>query len=105
MIDDVKREPFIGVKITNKLQQMLDDCDNTTKRYFNGSEPQSLQIVTIDEDQILGRVVEQGASVGSLDSIAQNIKSILMKICPKYNIGDSSISVYARTIVPQRQWR
>jgi len=103
MIDEVRKQPFIGIKITNKLQQELDECNNVYKRYFDGSEPQSLRIVTIDGEEILGRAVEQGVSIDSLENIAQNVRSILSKICPKYNIGDSGLKVYARTI-HQGQW-
>ncbi len=99
MTNEARRQPFIGIKITNRLQQQLDDCDSINERYFDGSKPQSLQIVTIDEEEILGRAVEQGASIDSLEDIAQNIRSILLKICPKYDIGDSKIKVYAQTII------
>jgi len=98
MTDEARREPFIGIKITDRLQQQLDDCHSINERYFDGSEPQSLQIVTIDGEQILGRTVKQGAAIDSLEDVGQNIRSILLKICPKYNIGDSKIKVYARTI-------
>jgi len=103
--DEASREPFIGIKITNRLQQQLDDCDSINERYFDGREPQSLQIVTIDGEQILGRAVKQGTSIDSLEDVAQNIGSILLKICPKHNIGDSNIKVYAQTIVVQGQCR
>ena len=98
MTDEVRTEPFIGIKITNRLQQLLDDCDSANERYFDGSEPQSLQIVTIDEEQILGRPIEQGASIDSLEDVAQNIRSILIKVCPKYNV-DFKVKVYARSLV------
>ena len=104
MTDKVRTEPFIGIKITNRLQQQLDECDSGNERYFDGSEAQSLQIMTIDEEQILGRPIEQGASIDSLEDVAQNIRSILIKICPKYNI-DFKVKVYARTIVAQSQLR
>jgi len=103
MVDEVRKQPFIGIKITNKLQQELDECNNVYKRYFDGSEPQSLRIVTIDGEEILGRAVEQGTSIDSLENIAQNIRSILSKACPKCNVGDSGIKVYARAI-HQGQW-
>ena len=103
MTDKVRTEPFIGIKITNRLQQQLDDCDSGNERYFDGRESQSLQIVTINEEQILGRAVEQGTPIDSLEDVAQNIRSILIKICPKYNIDDSRIKLYARTIVVQSQ--
>lgn len=94
VIDEARKEPFIGIKITNRLQQQLDVCNSINERYFDGSEPQSLRIVTIDGEQILGRAVEQGASIDSLEDVGQNIRSILLKICPKYNIGDSKVRVY-----------
>ncbi len=103
MIDEVRKQPFIGIKITNKLQQELDDCNDVYKRYFDGSEPQSLRIVTIDGEEILGRAVEQGVSIDSLENIGQNVRSILSKACPKYNVGDSGIKVYARAS-HQGQW-
>ncbi len=104
-MDEVKTCPFIGIKITNSLQQQLDECSDINKRYFEGKEPQSLQIVTIGKEEILGREVEQGVPIGSLEDVAQNIRSILSKICPKYNIADSEVKVYTRTIITGDRWR
>ncbi len=63
MLDGNSEWPFVGVKITSGLQRQLDQYSSVHKRYFDRSEPQSLQIVTIDgEEALAGR----GASVRSL---------------------------------------
>ncbi len=94
--DESGEGPFVGVKITSALQRQLDECSSTHKRYFDRSEPQSLEIVTIDGEEVMGRAVEQGAPVDSLDDVARNIRSILLIICPQYAIGESKIKLYVQ---------
>ena len=94
--DETIEGPFVGVKITSALQRQLDQCSSIHKRYFDQSEPQSLQIVTIDREEVIGRAVEQGARVDSLRDVARNIRSILLIICPQCAIGESKIKVYVR---------
>ncbi len=97
MPDGTSEGPFVGVKITSALQRELDQCSSAHTRYFDRSEPQSLQIVTIDGAEIIGRAVEQGAPVDSLEDVARNIRSILLVIRPQYTIGESKIKVYVRS--------
>ena len=87
---------FVGVKITGGLQRGLDQCSSVHKRYFDRSELQSLQIVTIDGEEVIGRAVEQAAPVDSLEDVARNIRSILLIMCPQHTIGESKIKVYVR---------
>ncbi len=96
MRDETSERPFVGVKITSVLQCQLDQCSSVHKRYFDRSEPQSLQIVTIDGEEVIGRAVEQGAPVDSLRDVARNIRSILLIICPQYAIGESKVKVYVQ---------
>ena len=92
---ELQEQPFVGIRITSELQRHLDKCDVANRHYFERREPQSLRVMTIDGKQILGRPAKRGATIDSLEDAVQNIKSILLKICPQYNVGASEIKVYS----------
>ena len=92
---EVQEQPFVGIRITSELQRQLDKCAVANRHYFERREPQSLQIAIIKGKQILGRPAKRGATIDSLEDAVQNIESILLKICPQYNVGASEIKVYS----------
>ncbi len=91
---ELQEEPFVGVMLTSRLQQQLDKCAIVNRHYFERREPQSLQIVSIKGKRVLGRPVKRGATSGSVEDTVRNIRSILLKICPQYNICVSEIKVH-----------
>ncbi len=93
--DELQEQRFVGIRITSRLQRQLDKCSDVDRHYFERRAPQSLQIVIIKGKQILGRPVKRGATIDSVEDAVQNIRSILLKICPQYNIGASEIKVYS----------
>jgi hypothetical protein len=93
--DEAKVKLFVGVKVTNALQRHLDESESGHGHLFEGRNQQSLQRVTIDGEELLGRSVERGATVESLGDIVRNLKSILLKHVPKYPLKNSEIRIYA----------
>ena len=89
---------FIGVKVTNALQRHMDESENGHGHLFEGRNRQSLQRVTIDGEDLLGRSGEQGATVESLGDIVRNLKSILLKHVPKYPLKNTEIRIYAGAV-------
>jgi hypothetical protein len=86
---------FVGVKVTSALQRHMDESESGHQHLFEGRSQQSLQRVTMDGEELLGRAVEQGATVESLDDIVRNLRSILLKQIPKYPLKNSEIRIYA----------
>lgn len=96
MISDGARAAlFVGVKVTNALQRHLDESESGHEHLFDGKNQQSLHRVTMQGEELLGRAVEQGATVESLGDIVRNLKSILLKQVPKYPLKNSEIRIYA----------
>jgi hypothetical protein len=90
---------IVGIKINSKLQQSLDRCTPANQIYFQEKNPDYLQIYNLDGEQVLGKVLKPGASLELLADYAHNVKSIIKKICPGYNLPESDIKIYAHTLI------
>ena len=91
----MQAKPFLALKITPKLQDGLDKCNPNNKFYFKDSNPELLQIITIDADKYIGKVVEQGIEYGKIEDICRNITSIIHILCPDIPISINSIKLLA----------
>lgn len=97
MSEGAKVTLFVGIKVTNALERHLDESESGHGNLFEGTSQQSLQRVTMDGEELLGRSIERGATVESLDDIVRNLKSIMLKHVPKYPLKNSEIRIYAGT--------
>lgn len=91
----VQPKPFLGLKITPKLQEKLDQCNPYNTFYFKDNNPELLQIVAIGEDKYIGKVVEQGIDYEKIEDICRNIISIIHKLCPDIPISINAIKLLA----------
>lgn len=96
MSDSAKVELFVGIKVIAALERHFDELDSRHAYLVGGKDQQSLRRVTINDEEILGRPVEQGTAVSSLGDIVRNLKSIFSKSVPQYPLKDSEIRIYAR---------
>lgn len=94
-MDGLDKRLFVGIKISTKLQRELDNCARGTERYFKEDKPESLQIVTFGEDKLIGRFLEDGFPVSSIDDVSRNVRSVVSLITSGYKIPDDSIRIYA----------
>jgi hypothetical protein len=94
-MDGLDKRLFVGIKISTKLQRELDNCARGTERYFKEDKPESLQIVTFGEDKLIGRFLEDGFPVSSIDDVSRNVRSVVTLITSGYRIPDDSIRIYA----------
>lgn len=85
--------------MNEKLQEQLDKCIPAYFMYFKENNPDFLQVVTINGERILGKRLNPGTPVNTLDDYAANVKSILMKICPEYRVADSEVKLFAQTLI------
>jgi len=90
---------IIGVKINGKLQEALDHCMPAHQIYFQEKNPDYLQIYQLEGEQVLGKMVKPGLNLDSIQDYVKNIKSIIKKICPKINLSEADIKVYAHTLI------
>ncbi len=91
----MQAKPFLGLKITPKLQDGLDKCNPNDKFYFKDNNPDLLQIITIDVDKYIGKVLEQGIEYAKIEDICRNIISIIHKLCPDIPVSINSIKFFA----------
>jgi len=94
-MDGLDKRLFVGIKISTKLQRELDNCARGTERYFKEDKPESLQIVTFGEDKLIGRFLDDGFPVSSIDDVSRNVRSVVTLITSGYRIPDDSIRIYA----------
>jgi hypothetical protein len=93
-MDEVGKRLFVGIKISPKLQRELDNCARGTERYFKEEAPESLRVVDLGEDKLIGRFLDDGFPVSGIDDVSRNIRSIVSLITSGYRIPDDSIRVY-----------
>jgi len=93
-MDGLDKRLFVGIKISTKLQRELDNCARGTERYFKEDKPESLQIVTFGEDKLIGRFLDDGFPVSSIDDVSRNVRSVVTLITSGYRIPDDSIRIY-----------
>ena len=86
---------FVGIKISSKLQRELDNCARGTERFFKEDKPESLQVIALGEDKLIGRYLEDGFPVNNIEDVSRNVRSIVGLITSGYKIADDSIRIYA----------
>ncbi|HBA40155.1 MAG: hypothetical protein A2W73_06260 [Deltaproteobacteria bacterium RIFCSPLOWO2_12_55_13] len=92
---DLDKRLFVGVKISTKLQNELDHCARDTERYFKEDKVEYLQVVTLGEERLIGRFLQDGFPVNDIDNVSRNIRSIVQLVAPRYRVEDGSIQIYA----------
>lgn len=95
----MENQLIIGARITPKLQEHLDKCLPAYHYYFKDNNPEYLIVTRVEGEQVIGKKVSPGLPVNQLLDYAENVKSILKKICPEYALGDSDIKVFAQTLI------
>ena len=89
MAETVKRL-FVGIKISNTLQNELDSPAPGTERYFKGDDGEFLQVVSVGEEKLIGRYVKDGFPVGDISDVSRNVRSIVKLITRGHTIGEFS---------------
>ncbi len=92
---EVDKRLFVGIKISAKLQRELDNCARGTERYFKEDQPESLQIVTLGEDKLIGRFLRDGFPVSDIDNVSRNVRSIVTLITQGHRLAEDTIQIYA----------
>ncbi len=94
-MDRENKRLFVGIKVSTKLQRELDHCAPGTEHYYKEDKPESLQIVTLGEERVIGRFLRDGYPVTDIDNVSRNIRSIITLITGGSVIAEDSIRIYA----------
>jgi hypothetical protein len=90
---------IIGARITDRVQDSLNKVLPAQQFYFKDNNPDFLQIVRVEGEQVIGKKVSPGIPAKEIADYAENVKSILRKICPDYSWSDSDIKVFCQTLI------
>jgi len=93
-MEETHRRLFVGIKITKALQDELDNPAPGTKRYFEGTDGDYLQIVSLGNDKFIGRYLEDGFPVSHLEDVSRNICSIVKLIARGRRIEEGDVRIY-----------
>ncbi len=92
---EVDKQLFIGIKISPKLQSELDNCAPGTEHYFKEDKPESLQIVSLGSEKLIGRFLQDGFPVSDIDNVSRNVCSIVKLITRGQRIAEDSVHIFA----------
>ena len=93
-MDDMDKRLFVGIKISPKLQRELDNCPRRAEHYFKENRPESLEIVTLGEEKLIGRFLKDGFPVSDIDNVSRNVRSIVTLITRGQRIDEGSVHIY-----------
>lgn len=100
MIHNENKRLFVGMKVSTKLQRELDNGAPGTDRYYKENNPESLQIVTVGEERVIGRYLRDGYPVTDIENVSRNVRAILTMITRGSRIEQDSIRIYADSTTP-----
>ena len=88
---------FVGIKIKEKLYNELEESKASMKPFFKDNNPKFLQVIRIDDDEFIGKMIESGASIDNLTNSLLNLKTMLKMIIPNFSLAEDTIKIYAHT--------
>jgi hypothetical protein len=91
---EIERKLFVCIRVDNKMRDQLAHCAPRDKAYFDGSDPQYLQILRGIEDSYIGKVIDPGSPAVGMDDLKRNVLSILTRIAPGRHREDA-VKVFA----------
>ena len=66
---------FVGMKISTSLQNELNSPAPGTERYFKTDDREFLQVVSLGEDNLIGRYVKDGFPVADIADVSRNVRT------------------------------
>ena len=94
-MDEGAKRLFVGIKITKSLQDELDSAAPGTKRYFEGSSSEYLQIVSLGDEKFIGRYLNDGFPVANIGDVSRNVCSIVKLITRGRRIEENDVHIYS----------
>jgi hypothetical protein len=91
---ETDRKLFVCIRVDNKMRDQLEHCAARDKMYWDGSNPQYLQIIRSTEESFIGKIVDAGTAASAMDDLKRNILSILTRVAPGRHREDA-VKVFA----------
>ena len=91
---ETEKRLFIGIKISNSLQNELNNPAPGTERYFKGNDEEFLQVVSIGDKKLIGRYVKNGFPINDIGDVSRNVRSIVKLITRGHVTGEDLVHIY-----------
>jgi hypothetical protein len=85
---------FAGIKISTQLQNELNNPAPGTERYFKTENSDSLHVITLGEEKLIGRYLKDGFPAVDLDNVSRNVCSIVRLIARGHRLEEKSVHIY-----------
>jgi hypothetical protein len=92
---DIDKRLFVGIKISAKLQRELDNCPRGVEHYFKKKDPESLEVVILGEEKLIGRFLQGGFPASEIENVSRNVRSIVTLITQGHRLAEDSVRIYA----------
>ncbi len=79
---DPDRKLFLGLKLEPEMRREVESGKLAVRPAFKPGDPAHLEMVDVQGDLYMGRVVDAGLSVDALEDLKRNIKSIITVTFP-----------------------
>lgn len=89
------KQLFVGIKISRALQNDLDSPAPGMKHFLDPGTADHLQIVSMGEDRIIGRYVEDGFRAAEVGILGRAVCSIVRLVTGGHRIEEDSVHIYA----------
>lgn len=94
-MDLMNRRLFVGIRISEALQKELDKCPRESEHYFKQKNPESLEIVSLGAERLIGRFLQDGFPVNNIDDVGRNVRSIVTLVTRGYRLAEDSVRIFA----------
>ncbi len=85
---------FVGLKIDSKLREALAQATPGDRRYFDDPASPYLRVLSMAEDQWIGKLFEGGIAPNEIEDIGRNVISILNRIAPGARHSPSLMRIF-----------
>lgn len=86
---------FFGLKIDSKMREALAQATPGDRHYFDDPNSPYLRVLSMAEDQWIGKLVDGGIAPGEVEDIQRNVLSILNRIAPGARHSASAMRIFA----------
>ncbi len=84
---------FIGVEITQRLQDNLDNCKKAMEVYFKEGNTEFLQVRRIGDKDFIGRALSEPFPCKDIDNVMRNVVSLLKLIVPNFRLQADQVQI------------
>jgi hypothetical protein len=94
-MNEMANRLFVGIKVSKSLQNDLDSPTPGVKQYYDGSNGNYLQIISLRNEKIIGRYLDDGFPAANVGDVTRNICSLVKLITRGRRIEEEEVQIYS----------